>query len=295
MLTAIRMASRLAAGRTTPIHRQSVLRCSVPKRLVYPQRLGYRSFTQSRIIRNERFIPKDIPPPEKPFVTAPLSPPPPPPPPPQPAKKGLFERLRRLPWKIIIAIGILYYGYSLAERIMRESVQALLTQFTVPDNTWIYLNLNDLHVTESPHSDRALQIVPFVSSAGKRRMTVLEMTTTITQAAADPRVKGLILAFNESMIEHRAIITGETIESHLGMGVLNELQSAIGIFRIAKRAQRLQQKKEGEHVEPPIGEWPASALTSGKKGGNEEDALVGVEGYHPSQDVVVAIADNYCT
>jgi len=200
-----------------------------------------------------------------------------------------------MPWKTIIALGIGYYLYTIADETMGQSIQAILAQFTVPDNTWLYLNLNDLHITESPHSERALQIVPFVSSAGKRRMTVLEMITTITQAAADPRVKGLILAFNESMIEHRSILTGEVIESHLGMGVLNELQNAIGTFRIAKRAQRLQQKKEGEVVEPQF-QGSCSLKVSDRKLGEKEESTVVevVDNYHPSQDVVIAIADNYC-
>jgi hypothetical protein len=200
-----------------------------------------------------------------------------------------------MPWKTIIALGIGYYLYTIADETMGQSIQAILAQFTVPDNTWLYLNLNDLHITESPHSERALQIVPFVSSAGKRRMTVLEMITTITQAAADPRVKGLILAFNESMIEHRSILTGEVIESHLGMGVLNELQNAIGTFRIAKRAQRLQQKKEGEVVEPQFQGSCSLKVSDRKLGEKEESAVVEVvDNYHPSQDVVIAIADNYC-
>ena len=89
---------------------------------------------------------------------------------------------------------------SLIEESVTGGIQAILEQFTVPDKTWIYLNLNDLHVTESPHSDRALQILPFVRSAGKRRMTVLELISTLAAAAADPRVKGLVLAFNDSML-----------------------------------------------------------------------------------------------
>jgi hypothetical protein len=179
---------------------------------------------------------------------------------------------------------------------MRESIEAVLAQFIVPENTWLYLNLNDLHVTESPHSDRALQIVPFVSSAGKRRMTVLEMTTMITQAAADPRVKGLILAFNDSMIEHRAILTGEVIESHLGMGVLNELQNAIGLFRIAKRNQRFQGKAEDERVEPEIKNIQELLIASriGKPTEKEVEIITATKKYHPSEDVVLAIADNYC-
>jgi hypothetical protein len=169
------------------------------------------------------------------------------------------------------------------EETAKEGVEAILEQFTVPDNTWIYLNLNDLHVTESPHSERALQILPFVSSAGKRRMTVLEMCTALSTASADPHVKGLVLAFNDSMIEHRAILTGEVIESHLGMGVLEELQKAIGHFRMEKRAQRMLEKDEFGIVEPEWVKFPHQV--------NEE----GVPGYHPTQDVVIAVADKYCT
>jgi hypothetical protein len=141
-------------------------------------------------------------------------------------------------------------------------IHAILEQFTVPDKTWIYLNLNDLHVTESPHSDRALQILPFVSSAGKRRMT---------------------------MIEHRAILTGEVIESSLGMGAMTELQNAIGNFRMLKRAQRLQEKGEDEIVEPPFMNFnPPRA---------DQPVWTGepLPPYHPSQDVVIAVSDKYCT
>ena len=253
-----------------------------------PRHFTYRSFTRSRSLRNEVFKLKDIENPEK-LPSAPSSPLNPPPPP----KTSRLAILRRVPWKTVIAIGLGWYVYRIADEAMRESVQAILSQFTVQENTWLYLNLNDLHVTESPHSERALQILPFVSSAGKRRMTVLEMTTTIAQAASDPRVKGLILAFNESMIEHRAILTGEVIESHLGMGVLNELQNAIGTFRMAKRMQRMQQKKEGEHVEPQFeGVEYAVSVASQEQGEGKERTTV--DKYHPSQDVVIAVADNYC-
>ena len=65
-------------------------------------------------------------------------------------------------------------------------------------------------------------------------MTMLELTTTIMEAAADPRVKGMILSFNQSIIEHRAVLTGEVIESKLGTGKLEELQMAILKFAAEK-------------------------------------------------------------
>jgi hypothetical protein len=210
-------------------------------------------------------------------------------PPDTPPRKSRLSFLRRLPWKTIIIVSGVIYLLSLAEDSVMGGMLAVLEQFTVPDNTWLYLNLNDLHITESPHSERALQILPFVSSAGKRRMTVLELTTTLAAAAADPRVKGLILAFNDSMIEHRAILTGEVIESSLGMGAMTEIQNAIGNFRMAKRSQRMQEKGEDEVVEPPFMHFDPP--------GGQEPVWIGqpLPPYHPSQDVVIAISDKYCT
>jgi len=119
-------------------------------------------------------------------------------------------------------------------------------------------------------------------------MTVFEMTVSLASAAADPRVKGLVLAFNESMIEHRAILTGEVVESHLGMGVMKELQNAIGNFRIQKRAQRMAVKEENEVVEPPYLQINTEAIQGFVKFGDN------LPDYHPSQDVVIAVADKYC-
>ena len=226
--------------------------------------------------------------PSPPVYTSPSSPLPPPPPS-TPPPKSRYSFLRRAPWKTIIVIGGILYMLSLIEESVTGGIHAILEQFTVPDKTWIYLNLNDLHVTESPHSDRALQILPFVSSAGKRRMTVLELISTLAAAAADPRVKGLVLAFNDSMIEHRAILTGEVIESSLGMGTMTELQNAIGNFRMLKRAQRMQEIGEDEIVEPPFMNFnPPRA---------DQPVWTGepLPPYHPSQDVVIAVSDKYCT
>lgn len=204
-------------------------------------------------------------------------------------KRNRFAFLRWIPWKTIIVLGGGLYLLALIDEALAGGVEAALDQFTVPDNTWIYLNLNDLHVTESPHSERALQLLPFVSSAGKRRMTVFEMTVSLATAAADPRVKGLVLAFNDSMIDHRAILTGEVIESHLGMGVMTELQKAIGNFRIQKRAQRMAEKGENEVVEPPYLQINTEATQGFVKFGEN------LPDYHPSQDVVIAVSDKYCT
>ena len=173
------------------------------------------------------------------------------------------------------------YFFVKLEKSMLEGIEAILLQFTVPDETWLYLNLNDLHVTESPHSERALQVLPFISSAGKRRMTILEMTTAIIEAAHDRRVKGLVIASNPSMIEHRAVITGEVIESHLGMAAISEIQDAVKAF---VRIKRLQRMNEDPPIEPNMG-IPFSI-----------PELPGLAGqYEPCRDVVIAISDNYCT
>ena len=157
---------------------------------------------------------------------------------------------------------------------MKKYVAAILDIFSMSDNTWLYLNLNDMHVIESPHSERALQLVPFVRASGKRRMTTFEIVTTLINAAQDPNVKGLILAFNESIIEHRTVL-GQQIDSHLGMGALEEISRAIEYFRLHKHQQRF---------------------------GSIDDFFVPVPNSSNSQDdikhllekhVVVAIADNY--
>jgi hypothetical protein len=187
----------------------------------------------------------------------------------------------------MIALTIILYGVAKLDLSLKESIEAILTQFTIPDNTWLYLNLNDLHITDSPHSERGLQIVPFVSSTGKRRMTVLEISTTISEAALDPRVKGLVLSFNQSMIEHRSILTGEMIESHLGMGVIHELHEALMFFAQAKRLQR---KDEKPSIEPDYAtDIPEE---SDIRVINDSENERSVE-YQPSRDVIIAISDNY--
>ena len=230
-------------------------------------RIAYRSFAHTPLFRNAaNTIPSK--------ATQPITPSTPPPPTPPKSRLRYFRLLRYFPYKTALAIALFAYAISKADLSMKESIEAILTQFTVPENTWLYLNLNDLHITESPHSDRALQILPFVSSTGKRRMTVLEMTSTIIDASHDPRVKGLVMAFNPSMIEHRAVLTGEIIESHLGMGALSEIGRSLQFFADAKRMQR---KAETPTIEP--------RRTDGERGL--------VEDYHVSKDVVIAIADNY--
>ena len=236
-----------------------------------PLRSPHRPFSQSRIIRNTAPVPP--PPPAQPIP--PLAPPP---------RPSRLRYLRYLPYKTFLALGLGFLAARWIDDAIGDSIDAILAQFTVPDNTWLYLNLNDLHVTDSPHSDRALQIVPFVSSAGKRRMTVLEMTTTIMEAAADPRVKGMVLSFNQSMIEHRAIVTGEVIESHLGMGVMTEITYALKYFATVKRMQR---QGENPGIEPAtyVDEKTGHQIIKGDEGRD----------YHPSQDVIIAVADNYGT
>ena len=210
----------------------------------------------------------------------PTSAPPPISTPPVPLRKNPFRYLRYFryfPYKTAVALILLLLIIDKIDSSLKEGIVAVLTQFTVPDNTWLYLNLNDLHITESPHSDRAIQLVPFVSSPGKRRMTVLELITTLNDAAQDPRVKGLILSFNESMIEHRAILTGDVVESHLGMAIYTDLHLAFQQFAAAKRIQRRDSK------EPDV-----SKIESAKLGIGQPDSK-----YHPSQDIIVAISDSY--
>ena len=261
-----------------PVHNSSLLSTFRAPRLLAmnprpPLRFAYRPFSQSCIVRNTTPVPpppsaEPIPPPA--FAA-----------PPTPSR---LRYLRFLPYKTLIALVLAFYVARWIDDSAGESIDAILAQFTVPDNTWLYLNLNDLHITDSPHSDRALQIVPFVSSAGKRRMTVLELTATIMEAAADPRVKGMVLSFNQSMTEHRAIVTGEVIESHLGMGVLTEVTHALKYFTTVKRMQR---QGESPGIEP--------RTYVDKNTGHQ--IIQGDEGreYHPSQDVLITVADNYGT
>lgn len=131
-------------------------------------------------------------------------------------------------------------------------------------------------------------------------MTVLEMISTLLEAAHDPRIKGLIIAFNESMIEHRAILTGEVIESHLGMGVLNELQKALAVFRAAKLAQKMAEIDGVEilNVESPAPNdsvKPSEAVFVTPPEADTELAERGLQRYNPDQDVIIAIGDKYST
>ena len=141
-------------------------------------------------------------------------------------------------------------------------------------------------------------------------MTVLEITTTLRRAAADPRVRGLILAFNESVIEHRSILSGEVIESHLGAGVLGEIQQAIANFRREKQAARLHELQdtvdELRAQKDDINRNIDRLLGSGEeKNVSEENDNVEIikethdekedDGYDFENNVVIAVADNYCT
>jgi hypothetical protein len=205
------------------------------------------------------------------------------------------------------------YTINRIEDYLEESIQAVFTQFTVPESTWLYLNLNDLHITDSPHSEKALQILPFVSQAGKRRMTVLEIITQLESAAMDPRVQGLILAFNDSVIEHRAILSGEMIESHLGMGVLNEIREAIIKFKFVKKNERHSMtmgssnatgnqgamsdnlgESESKSVLMDIMSLVAPNDAATTTDGDSKETTDGGVLWDTDKDVVIAIADNYC-
>ena len=247
--------------------------------IVPPSRIAYRSFSHSTIIRN---VAPNTP-------TQAVHPPAPPPPPPPKSQFQYFRLLRYIPYKTILAIALFAYVATRTDVALRESIEAVLAQFTVPENTWLYLNLNDLHITDSPHSERALQLVPFVGSTGKRRMTVLEMTSTIVDAAHDPRIKGLVLAFNQSMIEHRPVLTGDVIESHLGMGALNELGRALKYFSEVKKMQRGIGSPSVESTPVKQAEETTKSTDSTPK-----EKVENILPYDLSQDVIIAIADNYC-
>jgi hypothetical protein len=254
--------------------------------IVPPSQIAYRSFSHSAVIRN---VAPNTP-------AHPATPPvPPPPPPPKSRFRFLrhFRYLRYIPYKTILAIALFAYAITKTDVTLKESIEAILAQFTVPENTWLYLNLNDLHITDSPHSERALQLVPFVSATGKRRMTVLEMTSTILDAAHDPRVKGLVLAFNQSMIEHRAVLTGDVVESHLGMGALNELGRALKYFADVKKMQRGIESSSVEST-PAIQNFPDED-TKKSETSTPEEKIENILPFDLSQDVIIAIADNYCT
>ena len=121
-------------------------------------------------------------------------------------------------------------------------------------------------------------------------MTVFELTSTIFDAAHDPLVQGMVLSFNPSMIEHRAVVTGELGDSHIGMGVLSEICRALNYFSDMKKLQRgiepsgrkpaiLPGQKLAE--EPKVSENPTSQ--------DEKPQSL----YDLSKDVLIAIADNY--
>jgi len=117
------------------------------------------------------------------------------------------------------------------------------------------------------------------------------MVTAIMSAAADPHVHGMILAFNDSMIEHRGLLTGEIIESHLGMGVLDELQTAIATFRLMKEGQRLQ--RMADQLQGTVDRLDNEQLALGMKEipvVSRHDVLERV----PLENTVIAISDNYC-
>jgi hypothetical protein len=276
---ALRTSNKFQLFRPHPVHS------------LRPTHVSFRAFGHSRFCRNDKYVPSSIPTQRRPPVPIMMAPEEIPPK--IPRKSTVRPLFRFIPWKSIIVIGVGIYIFSITERTVKDSIKAIVGQFTVPDDTWIYLNLNDLHVTDSPHSERALQLVPFVSSSGKRRMTVLEMVDALSTAASDPRVKGLVLSFNESIIEHRAVLTGEIIESHLGMGALNELRSALMLFRHQKRKQRETALVEIQHglfstVEPSVVGAPSP----------KDSQVVKNETPTPYSDisdqVIVAISDNYC-
>ena len=166
--------------------------------------------------------------------------------------------LRFVPWKTIFFLVVFGYGAWSIEKWVRKSVLAILGAFSIPENTWLYLNLNDLHVTDSPHADRALQMLPFVPGRGKRRMTTLDITNTIYGAAEDPNVKGLILAFNQSTIEHVAI--GGAVESHLGLATIQEISLAIRNFSSRKKEQRGFRRQGSKYVGSSDGKQDTGAV-----------------------------------
>lgn len=281
--------SRFPPFRTTQVHSIQSSRIS-------------RAFGISRVCQNDEYVPSRIPKAGRPSIPALMSTsggesPPPTPPARPPPRRTLRRFLRFVPWKSVIAISIGIYLFYLAETTTKDSIKSVSAQFAVPDNTWIYLNLNDLHITDSPHSERALQLVPFISSSGKRRMTLLEVTEMLVAAGMDPRVKGIVLAFNESMIEHRAVLTGEIIESRLGMGALNELCWALQVFVTMKKAQR------AEALSQQFSE--SSTNQSASEEGSDLDAKIQLIGSfmdlfpmgslaHVSEHCAIAVADNYC-
>lgn len=145
-------------------------------------------------------------------------------------------------------------------------------------------------------------------------MTVLEIISQLESAALDPRVQGLILAFNDSVIEHRAILSGEMIESHLGMGVLSEIREAIIKFKFVKKNERHLMAMDSSNatgkqgaMNDNLGESETNSVLTDIRSlvaPNDDDAAIAhgdsketVDGgvlWDTDKDVVIAIADNYC-
>jgi hypothetical protein len=177
---------------------------------------------------------------------------------------------------IVIGLGLFGIGFVVIDYNFRSSVKALLAQFTVQDNTWLYLNLNDLHVVDSPHSDRGLDALPLVGASRRRRITNLELAAGIKRAAEDPRIKGIVLSFNPSTLDSRY---GGAAETRLGYAAIDELRTALEEFNIRKTLQRAM---AGEPVEQPSGE------TLDKR---EMDPSIH---YEPCNDVLVCVTDEIC-
>ena len=203
--------------------------------------------------------------------------------PPKSTRRGLFTRfigrvLQSLTKSIAIGLGLFGIGFILIDANFRHSVKALLAQYTVPDNAWLYLNLNDLHVVDSPHSGRGFDTIPLVGASRRRRITNLELAAGIRRAGDDPRIKGIILSFNPSTLESRY---GSAAETHLGFAAIGELRSALEEFIIIKTLQR---KMEGEEIEPQSAEEFLQMHT----------ATEPFRPYDPSKDVVICVSDDIC-
>jgi len=102
------------------------------------------------------------------------------------------------------------------------------------------------------------------------------------EAAADPRVKGMILSFNQSIIEHRAVLTGEVIESRLGTGKLEELQTAILKFAAEKSVVYHPAPQGGEN------NVDEQKQQQEQQTGNDSPGTIDLSKY-----CVIAISDNY--
>jgi hypothetical protein len=122
-------------------------------------------------------------------------------------------------------------------------------------------------------------------------MTMLELTTTIMEAAGDPRVKGMIISFNPSIIEHRAVLTGDVVESRLGYAKLDEIQLAIMNFGKEKAIFRLQQAQQKQNTNE------ASGVGQQGTGDGQQQEQTRSQFYWNqidlSKDFIIAISDNY--